>query len=55
MTATDCKRFVLIITVEQEFGGMSPAIAVLGPLMRQRENVVGSLANGAQDRPARGR
>jgi hypothetical protein len=28
--------------VEQEFGGMSPALAVLGPLMRQRDNVVGS-------------
>ena len=37
--------------VEQEFGGMSPALAVLGPLMRQRDNVVGSLANGAQNRP----
>ena len=35
--------------VEQEIGGMSPALAVLGPLMRQRDNVVGSLANGAQD------
>jgi len=38
--------------VEQEIGGMSPALAVLGPLMRQRDNVVGSLANGAQNRPA---
>ena len=28
---------------------MAPAIAVFSPLMWQRENVVGSLANGAQD------
>jgi hypothetical protein len=26
-----------------------PAIAVLGPIMREREDVVGGLANGAQD------
>ena len=33
--------------VEQEFGGMAPAIAVFGPLMRQREDVVGCIANRA--------
>jgi hypothetical protein len=38
--------------VEQELGGMSPALAMLGPLITQRDNVVGSLANGAQNRPA---
>ena len=28
---------------------MPPAIAVLGPIMREREDVVGGLANGVQD------
>jgi hypothetical protein len=32
-----------------------PAIAVLGPIMREREDVVGGLANGAQDSAALGR
>ena len=35
--------------VEKELGGMSPAIAVLGLLMREGQYVVGSLANGAKD------
>ncbi len=29
---------------------MSPAIAVLGPPRREREDVIGGVANGAQDR-----
>jgi hypothetical protein len=38
--------------VEEKPRGMPPAIAVLGPIMREREDVVGSLANGAQDSAA---
>jgi len=34
---------------EQELGGMAPAIALLDLLLRQRQHVVRSLANGAQD------
>jgi hypothetical protein len=29
---------------------MSPAIAVLGPPRREREDVIGGIANGMQDR-----
>jgi hypothetical protein len=34
--------------VEEELGG-APALAELSPFGREREDVVGSLANGAQD------
>jgi hypothetical protein len=33
---------------------MAPAIAVLGPIRREGKYVVGSVANGAQDRTALG-
>ena len=36
--------------VEEELGAMSPAIAVLGPPRREREDVIGGIANGMQDR-----
>jgi len=35
--------------LDQELGGTAPAIAVLGPLMREGQHVVRSIANGAQD------
>ena len=41
--------------VKEEPRSVPPAIAVLGPIMREREDVVGGLANGAQDSAALGR
>jgi hypothetical protein len=41
--------------VKKEFCSMAPAIAELGTLMRKREDVVGSVANRAQDCPTLGR
>jgi hypothetical protein len=37
--------------VEEEPRGMAPAIAVLGPIRREGQPVVGCIANRAQDRP----
>ena len=41
--------------VEEEPRSVPPAIAVLGPIMRERGDVVGSVANGAQDGAVLGR
>jgi hypothetical protein len=41
--------------VEEELGGTSPALAELGLLMRERQHVIGSLADRAQDAAVLGR
>jgi hypothetical protein len=41
--------------IEQELGSMAPAIAMLGPLLREDQHVIGSVANSAQNGPALGR